>query len=261
MEIRFVSVKLPEITDTLVQHLSTLPSPVDTFFESHVEGSSHYSIRITGAEAGYTSIHGGSMITQFCLHEPFKRFGQRLFQRIKKMESVQRAFVPTCDEFFLSHALDEYSQMAKQAYFFQAGGFQASGSEDSTTGDGALSFRQAEAKDVELIRQMSGDFVDPIEERVQRGELFLTNKGNECAGIGLLIQNNFCLGHADIGMFTAESFRHSGIGTATIRFLIQECRRQQKQPVAGCAYYNHLSKQTLEKAGMYAQTRLLKIGY
>ena len=36
------------------------------------------------------------------------------------MEQVQSAFVPTCDEFFLAHALDDYRQLAKQAYFFAA---------------------------------------------------------------------------------------------------------------------------------------------
>ena len=29
-------------------------------------------------------------------------------------------FVPTCDEFFLAHALDDYRQLTKQAYFFAA---------------------------------------------------------------------------------------------------------------------------------------------
>ena len=31
--------------------------------------------------------------------------------------------------------------------------------------------------------------------------------------------------------------------------------------VAGCAHDNHLSKKALERAGMYAPTRLLKVGY
>jgi hypothetical protein len=43
--------------------------------------------------------------------------------------------------------------------------------------------------------------------------------------------------------------------------LIEECRRRTLRPVAGCWYYNHRSRQTLQRAGMYSSTRLLKIDY
>jgi GNAT superfamily N-acetyltransferase len=62
-------------------------------------------------------------------------------------------------------------------------------------------------------------------------------------------------------MYTAERFRRQGVGTATIALLIEECRGQGLRPVAGCWYYNHRSKQTLERAGMYSPTRLLKVEY
>lgn len=247
---------LAGMTEPLTAHLSNLSSPVDSFFEDHVERSNHYIIYVDDVNAGHTSIHDGSLITQFCLHDGFKRYGQPIFQRIKKMESVRRAFVPTCDEFYLSHALEEHRDFACQAYFFQ---HSESGAPSLDRAD--LSFRQAHADDVELIRQLSDDFVEPVEEHVQQGELFINEKGDECAGIGVMIRNKFCLGYAAIGMFTVESFRNTGVGTATIQFLIQECKRQQIQPTAGCAYYNHLSKKTLEKAGMFSQTRLLKIGF
>jgi hypothetical protein len=39
------------------------------------------------------------------------------------------------------------------------------------------------------------------------------------------------------------------------------CAQQGRRPIAGCWYYNHLSKKTLEKAGLFSQTRLLKFLY
>jgi len=256
VDIKFVPINLADIHDILAYHLSSLSRPVETFFESHVEKSNHYYIYINGIEAGYTSIHESSMVTQFCLQDAFKRYGQSVFQRIKKMERVQRAFVPTCDEFFLSYALDEYRDIKKQAYVFQY-----HDDEDQRVDDAMFFTRQAETGDMELIRQMSGDFFEPIEERIRRGELFSTYKNDECAGIGIIEPSKFCSDYAAIGMFTAESFRNMGVGTATLRYLIQACKRNQRQPVAGCGYYNHFSKRTLEKAGMYSQTRLLKIDY
>jgi GNAT superfamily N-acetyltransferase len=62
-------------------------------------------------------------------------------------------------------------------------------------------------------------------------------------------------------MHTIEKFRRQGVGTATIQLLIDECRRRGLRPVAGCWYYNHFSKKTLERAGMYTATRLLKVDY
>ena len=66
-------------------------------------------------------------------------------------------------------------------------------------------------------------------------------------------------GVASIGMFVIENVRLKGAGTATIRLLIDECKKQNVRPIAGCWYYNHLSKKTLERVGMFTQTRLLKI--
>ena len=66
---------------------------------------------------------------------------------------------------------------------------------------------------------------------------------------------------ASIGMFTVARARNQGVGTATIALLIGECRRRGIRPVAGCWYYNHSSKRTLEKAGMYSPTRYLRIEY
>ena len=60
---------------------------------------------------------------------------------------------------------------------------------------------------------------------------------------------------------TIERFRGKGVGTATIALLRAECHRRGIRPVAGCWYYNHTSKRTLERAGMYSPTRLLRIDY
>jgi RimJ/RimL family protein N-acetyltransferase len=62
-------------------------------------------------------------------------------------------------------------------------------------------------------------------------------------------------------MYTIERFRQTGVGTATIAMLIAECRRRSLRPVVGCWYYNQRSRRTLQRAGMYSPTRLLKVDY
>jgi GNAT superfamily N-acetyltransferase len=254
MDVRFVRVELTEIQESMRQHLESLPRPIDSFLEDHIVESTPYRIEIAGADAGLASIHRSSLITQFSLREPHKANGQEVFRRLRKLETVSAAFAPTCDEFFLAHALDDYRKLAKQAYFFTVG---------RDTGDVAkgYSLRLAGRADLDLVEQQSEGFFQSAEQHIQAGELFLTLRDEQCVGFGVMARSRFLRDVASIGMYTIEPFRGTGVGTATIRLLIVECRRRGLRAAAGCWYYNHLSKRTLECAGMVTQTRLLKIEY
>jgi RimJ/RimL family protein N-acetyltransferase len=256
VDARFVRVELAEIREAMQQHLEALPGPVDSFYEDHVLSSSHHRIELSGETAGFASIHLGRLITQFCLAEPYRRHGQELFQRVRRLENAGAAFVPTCDEFFLAHALDDYRLLAKQAYFFTAS---RTAVEPEVTRE--YSLRQAEPADAGFIQEQSGDFFEQVERQIQAGELFLTCRDGESVGFGVLARSHFCRNVASIGMFTSEPYRNQGVGTATIALLITECRGRGLRAVAGCWYYNHASKRTLERAGMVTGTRLLKIDY
>lgn len=118
MTIEFKTVALDEIRSAITAHLMGMPSPIDSFLEGHIAASVHHRILIAGKEAGFTSIHDSSLVTQFVLTDSFKHLGQAVFARVKRLESVTSAFVSTGDEFFLVHALDHYRQLALQAYFF-----------------------------------------------------------------------------------------------------------------------------------------------
>jgi RimJ/RimL family protein N-acetyltransferase len=254
--ISFKLTTLQDVSDTIKQHLSSLPSIIDSFLEDHIVTSHHYKIFLGAEDAGFTSIHQGSLITQFVLKPAFKHYGQSIYSQVKKLEEVQAAFVPTCDECFLSHALDDYRTLAKQAYFFAA-------SPSALPEPMPTTFRlqQADKSDLERIKAGSGDFFADLEGHIRRQELFLTLEGDTCVGFGLLDKSELLTDVASIGMFVIEQFRKQGVGTATLRLLIAECQRQNLRAVAGCWYYNHLSKKTLECAGMFSQTRLLKVEY
>ena len=172
------------------------------------------------------------------------------------MEQVRSAFVPTCDEFFLAHALDDYRQLAKQAYFFAT---PPDASEEVAIDQ--YSIRPAALEDAEFVRQESGDFFEQLERHITAGELFVTLRGQEPVGFGVLVKSALYQDVASIGMYTVGRFRQAGVGTATITMLIGECRRRALRPVAGCWYYNHRSRRTLQRAGMYSSTRLFKIKY
>jgi predicted acetyltransferase len=256
MDVQFIPVAFSDIRHAVRDHLTALSSRIDSFLEDHIVGSHHYRIIIAGEEAGFASIRQESLITQFALIEWQKRHGQLVFQQLRKLEQVQAAFVPTCDEFFLAHALDDYRHLAKQAYFFSVGR-----PAQKRQVIHSLSLRQADQEDLLFIKQQSGDFFEPVEQYIRAQELFLVHMDNACVGFGLIDKSAVYDDVGSIGMYTIERYRRSGVGTATIQLLIEECDRRGLGVVAGCWYYNHNSKKTLERAGMMTQTRLLKIDY
>jgi GNAT superfamily N-acetyltransferase len=249
-------VAFAEVREAMRRHLRALPSAIDSFLEDHILASNHYRIVVAGKAAGFASIHEERLITQFALSERYRQHGQDLFRELRQMEQVRSAFVPTCDEFFLAHALDDYRRLAKQAYFFAT----PPGVGEAVATDW-YSMRPAAMNDVDFVRQESGDFFEHPERQIEAEELFVTLRGEEPVGFGILVKSTLYEDVASIGMFTIERFRQIGVGTATIAMLIEECRRRSLRPVAGCWYYNHRSRRTLQRAGMYSSTRLLKIDY
>ena len=118
METHFAPVAFAEVREAMRQNLRALPSAIDSFLEDHILASNHYRIFVAGETAGFTSIHGERLITQFALSDRYRQHGQALFRELRQMEQARSAFVPTCDEFIQAHALDDYRRLAKQAYFF-----------------------------------------------------------------------------------------------------------------------------------------------
>lgn len=252
--IELTPVEFGAIAGAVRAHLAALPSPVDSFIEQHILASRHYRIVVAGEAAGFCSIHGESLITQFALDAPHRRHGQAAFQLLRRTESAQAAFAPTCDEFFLSHATDDCRQIDRQAYLFQA-------AEGAPPPAADILVRPAGPEDLPAIRAGSGSFFDPLEASLGEGELYVAERAGAYVGFGIVDRSELYADVASVGMYTVEAARRTGVGTATIRALLAECRRAGLRPVAGCWYYNHRSKQTLEAAGMYSASRLLRVSY
>jgi len=256
MNIRLTCVDLAEFKPVLAAHVLTLASPIDSYLEDHLLQSRPYRILVDDEGAGWTAIHNQRLLTHFSLDAPHRHLGQRIFAQVRKLEQVREAYVPTCDEFFLAHALDEYRLLEKQAYLFQV----RPGVQRPPFPRG-LTHRLARPDDLTQMTTLIGDFFDRVEWRIADGQITVAERDSEIAGFGVIERSTLYPAAASIGMITVEAQRGQGVGTAIIGALLDECDRQQLTAIAGCWYYNHFSKQTLEKAGMYTQTRLLKMSY
>jgi GNAT superfamily N-acetyltransferase len=255
MEIRCVPTAFEGIRDAVLAHHAELPSPIEAFLEEHIMGSTHYRIEIGGEAVGFASIFDGSLMTQFTMGGPLRRYGQAAFREVRRLEFVRAAYVPTSDGFFLAHALDGYRTLANQAYFFVLGDIAP-----RHVAPPDYSLVPATRSDIPTIQADTGDFFTDLDRRIDAGEILLTRRADETVGYGIFELSQLT-DAASVGMFTLDRYRHQGVGTATVRMLIAMMHERGRRPVAGCWYYNHASKRTLENAGLVSPTRLLKIGF
>lgn len=252
----FHSVDLSEIRSELVEHLNRLPGPIESFIEDQIRKSRHYRIVVDDHAAGFGSILEGKTITQFVLSDEYRSVGQAAYQRMRKMESVTGALVATCDEFFLAHAIDDYRQLRKEAYMF----VEATPEHRKTPPEG-YELQVATETNAQFLHEASEGFFDDAERHINAGEIYIVRRNEEPVGFGIIERAEFRHHTASIGMYTIAQYRRTGVATATILLLLRECAALSLRPLAGCWYYNHFSKQTLERAGMASTSRLLKIDY
>jgi GNAT superfamily N-acetyltransferase len=252
----FVPVPFAEIRDAVVAHTLALSAPFDDFFETHITEANAYRIEIVGVTAGFATVHGDNALTQFHLHAPYRHMGRAVFQQARLLQQVTHASLPASDSFFLTHALDDYRMLEKQAYFF------AQDVDLPAPVSTALTFTPARAADEAMVMAFSGDFLGEETGRViQKDGLVLVHRAGELIGLGVCLPLILTPQRRGIGMFVAESHRRAGVGTEIIRWLMGRCAANGLQPVAGCWYYNHASRRTLHAAGMAAVNRWLKVHF
>ena len=247
--------QLHEIQPLIQEYTRTLSSPFDSFLEEHILSSEFYAILDSAQEIGYFAIHDSQLLTQFYIQRPSLMLAQELFAQVIESHRVRSLYVPTCDELFVSLAVDADYPIAKQAYFFQDSGLNVPENESLQSDD----FAPATQDDRIPIQEMCGDFLDQYERRIANGELFTYRRDSVLLGVGVLEKSKLLNGFASIGMFTNESYRRQGIGRNLILNLKLWCYNHQLEPVCGCWYYNEASKKTLESAGMVTKTRLLNV--
>ncbi|MCZ0704618.1 GNAT superfamily N-acetyltransferase [Natronobacillus azotifigens] len=237
-------------------YLESLTSRYDNFLEEHILTSEIYSIYMEDEHIGYFGVFNKEMLTQFFISKSAFKFVQQAFQEVLNVFEIQSAFVPTCDESFLSLCLDKHSKVHLQAYFFEEA--EEKVREPEFPRD---LMKVATLDDLQEIVAITGDFVDNHEQRIKDQQLYVLRENNEFLGMGLIEDNVIMKNCQATGMFTNEKHRQKGIGRSIILNLKQICHENGKTPLPGCWYYNENSKRTLESSGYISKTRLLRIDF
>lgn len=253
---KYVKATLEENKEFFNSYLDSLSGIYDEFLEDHILNSEIFSIYVDDKHCGYFGIFNKTMLTQFFITKSLLKLSQKIFTDILKNYEIKNAIVPTCDELFLSLCMDNHTKVNLQAYFFQE-----SSEEAAPPKYPRECLKLAALEDIEEIKEITGDFIDKHEERIREGQLYILREGSEFLGLGIIVDNRIMKNSKCTGMFTNEKYRQKGIGRSIILHLMDICHEKGARPFAGCWYYNHNSKRTLESAGYASTTRLLGIDF
>lgn len=231
---------------------------IESYFEDHLLGSNHYQILFDDKRIGCLAIHKDSMIVMFNVIEPYRNRSQEIFAEVKKLEQVTCAMVPTGDEFFLSHCIDNFARLEKQAYLAIY--------TDAVMGKPfkPIELHLADVKKDKEVFKLSKGFLDEEIEKIENGNeyesIYVVKMDENIVGFGV-VQYSSILNYASIGMYVCEQERGIGIARSILHHLKVIVQEKGYIAVSGCWYYNHNSKKSMESAGAYSKTRLLKFHF
>lgn len=256
-DLRFRPCAWEEIRKAVAAYIRENRITVDSFWEDHVTESNHYIIVDGQDTVGFFAIHDKSTIMLFYVAPFCAHVSQELFARVKKYEQVTNAMVVTGDESLLSHCFDNFARIEKQAYFSI---YTDKELEPDRQRPVRLRLADVEEDAADLIH--CGDFLDGEIERIKSGipyiNLYIAELEEEIVGYGVIQYGSVVSDIASIGMFVREECRGQGVAASILKGLQKLAESEGFQARSGCWYYNHNSKKSMESAGAYIKSRLIR---
>ena len=254
-----------DISAFIQEHLKAFPYHMDSWPEERLVETEKFILLLNDEKVGYTAIKDDS-IFYFYVRKEFCRFAPFILEEIVEERKIKSVFVLTQDAAF-SALLAEWDYDKKKL----GCGFTDLGSDDQEDLlESGETFRVATQGDCGKIKEMSGDFFDEpgagfscLEDRIEAGTIFVLVyqeeiKGGgiqeEIMGGGIMERSQLFKGTVSIGMYTNSVFRKRGVAKKILLNLKKQAYRENLMPVAGCWYYNTLSRKSLEAAGMIVTT-------
>ena len=246
------------IEAAVTSYYETHKITVDSFWEDHVTKSNFYQIIINEHQAGFFAIHDQSMVTLFHMSDQYARYVQKVFEEVKRFEQVTNAFVPTGDEFFLSHAIDNFARLEKQAYFSIYTDMEVSKDKRKV-----LDLKRLKTDEEVALLDLTTDFFEPdSKDRILSGveyfQVYKIEDGGMLVGFGVIEYGRIVKNIASIGMYVMPDKRQMGYAASILKVLQKLVESKGYSARSGCWYYNHNSKKSMESAGAFSKTRLLR---
>lgn len=89
-------------------------------------------------------------------------------------------------------------------------------------------------------------------------KIYIVEIDNTLVGFGVVQYGRVLEDTASIGMYVCEEYRCQGIAANILQSLKHIVWKNNCRAFSGCCYYNHNSKKSMESAGAYSKTRLIR---
>ncbi|KAF0193924.1 MAG: N-acetyltransferase GCN5 [Bacillota bacterium] len=244
----FRASNLQENGELLAAYLQSLPSPMDSYLEDNLDKSQIFSIMASDTHIGFLGVQGATLWF-FYVVKSHTRHAQAIFEEATHKLNVKEVFFQTYDNLLVSLVMDWEFEKKKGAYFFE----DTFHMKRPSLSFANTSFTQAEASDFSFIQQETNNFFDALD--LSNGEIFMLHAGDDLLGCGISVRGRYFTDYTSIGMVTCTRFRKQGVGKLILWHLKEWCYEQGLIPIAGCWYYNTLSRKTLESAGLTPRAR------
>jgi len=251
MEIELPETNYENIKHLIIYNIKSYPTPIDSYYEDHVIESKHYYICIKDKIYGYLSIFDGKLLTQYYIDDKFLALTNTIFEMILKKNMFSEIYVSTSDKKMLTMALDYYKSIDVQDYVFQVGKIEKVEPE--------FQLRKAIEPDQEIIKKSHESFFQRLELNIKNEEIYIGSYNDKIVSFGIIEKSKIYEKAASIGIFVIKPERGNNYGSMTIGKLVAHCARNGITPIAGCFSKNTYSRNAAFKAGMYSNTRLLRI--
>lgn len=262
--IMFLESKIVDHMEIVKKYVESLTGVVDDFWEEHILKGKFYLLMDGEREEGFFTIYEEGdkkkYITSFYIEAASLKWGNEIFEDILTKFQIEKAYVATCDERFLSLCLDFHKQIELQAYFFD-GTIQHDAREAEF---GMECMKKVSVEEMPEIRNLTGDFYnDFTDEDIVTGkcELYRILHNNETLGVGVMVPNKLKTGYTACGEIVPEQHRRKGVARSLQLNMAQICRSKGEIPIGGCWYQNTISYKTFYSCGRYSSTRLLNVTF
>lgn len=250
-----------DISDLVASNIKKNAITIDSFLEDHIIQSNHYKIIERKNIVGYFSIYKQFKLVTFYIDEYHSHLSQQIFSEVKKYEKVANAMVPTSDEYFFSHCLDNYVNLTKQAYF--------SIYTDKKYNEGHFKHFEIHpvlTEDDIILLDFSEDFfsaedLDKMRDAIDYYKAFIMKDNGKVVGCSLIEYGRVDKSIASIGMYVKPDCRQKGYARSILKSMQLKVEKEGFTPRSGCWYYNHNSKKSMESAGLYSKTRLINFQF
>jgi GNAT superfamily N-acetyltransferase len=245
---------IQEIEAEIQSHVESLSYPMDSWLEDSLLGSVVYKLICETTCIGYAAQL--KQVLQFLyVRKGHFRYAPLLLERFIAERAIKRVFIMSQDA-LLSALMAEWDHdKEKQGCFFTDSG---RGGETGPVVSHAM-FRTATSSDLRRIQRVDGGFFDEasggfssLAERIEAKTIFILEDESNLLGCGIVEKGRICLDCVSIGMFVNRDFRGKGCARTILLHLKEWAYNNGLRPVAGCWYYNTLSRKSLESAGMTA---------